>query len=142
MVIERNGKKIVLTREELEKAYAIIQKEKDTGIPADISEGGFKGDNCNRVVVPLPNGDDLVAEAGSEKGYYEIFVSTENPTDRSYYQDLAIVGASYSYPKDAPVTDPVKTDPNKYSVKVYADENKPDEYTHEFTINRYPGDET
>ena len=128
MVIEGNGKKIVLTREELEKAYAIIQKEKDTGIPADISENGVKGDNCNRVVVPLPNGDALIAEANSDTDYKEIFVGIESPTNGAYYQDLAIVGADYSYPKDAPVQ--------------VTDDEYSEDYTHEFHVNRYPGDET
>lgn len=140
MIITRDGKKIVLTREELEKAYAIIQEEKDTGVPADISEGGFKGDNCNKVVVPLPNGDALVAEANGEKGYYEIFVGTENPIDGSYYQDLVVVGANYSYPDDAPVENPVKTDPDTYRLLLYTDEYDTD-YKQEIFINRYPGDD-
>ena len=137
MIITRDGKKIVLTREELEKAYAIIQEEKDTGVPADISEGGFKGDNCNKVVVPLPNGDALIAEANGDTDYKEIFVGIESPTNETYYQDLAIVGADYSYPKDAPV----QVTENKFRVLVYTDEYSED-YTHEFHISKYPGDET
>ena len=141
MIINRDGKKIVLTREEAEAAAAILQKEKETGIPADFSEGGFKGDNCNSVIVPLPNGDALIAEANEDNNYREIFVGIGSQTNTSYYQDLAIVGAAYSYPSDAPVENPVKITDDTFIVRVYADEYDTD-CTNEFEVKRYPGEET
>jgi len=89
----------------------------------------------NKIKMPLPNGDSICAEINPDTEYKEIFVYLE--TKEGGLQDLAIVGADYTYPEDA--SGPKVTN-DKFHVYVYGSEY--DEcYTESFEIGKYKEDE-
>ena len=85
----------------------------------------------NIISIPLPNGDELCAEANPDTSYKEIFVYLKS--NSGVYQDLAIVGASYVYPNEESEPRIVN---DKFRVYVYGSEYDED-YTESFEINKY-----
>lgn len=88
----------------------------------------------NKIVIPLPNGFQLVAERNPDWSFRnEIFIGI---TDGNgvWQQDLAVVRNAYGYDHDL---NTVWKD-GEYEVLVYSDENDED-YTHKFTISQYHG---
>ena len=83
--------------------------------------------NWNRIEVPLPNGEKIVAEVNPDPAYPEIYVSLED-SDGYYIQDLCIIGSQY----DDKTLDPVR---DLFRVLVYGNENSED-FTHEIEIKR------
>lgn len=74
--------------------------------------------NQLQIRVPLDSGDTLVAEAGSDLIYKEIFIGIEKP-DGSWI-DLAVVGEGYSYiEKSNGKTQGVIPVPGEYTIKVF-----------------------
>lgn len=90
--------------------------------------------DSQKIVIPLPDGFKLVAERGSDRDYYEIFVGIVREDD-VWWQDLAVVRNAYHYEKGTLITDK-----DKYEVLVYGDENNED-YTDLFKIDLYHGGE-
>lgn len=85
----------------------------------------------NIISIPLPNGDELCAEANPDENYKEIFVYLKS--NGMIHQDLAIVGADYVYPDND--YKPVTLN-DKFHIYVYGSEY--DEcYTESFEINKY-----
>lgn len=75
----------------------------------------------------------LVAEKGADPNYKEFFIGLENENGM-FYQDIAVIGEKYHYEGDKVVPD------KGISVRVYSDETQED-YTHNFDIGIYEGDE-
>ena len=76
-----------------------------------------------QVRVPLDSGDTLVAEAGGDLIYKEIFVGVEKPDGT--WIDLAVIGEGYHYAcqdygEEARVSlPPVIPNKGEYTIKVF-----------------------
>lgn len=89
-----------------------------------------------RIVIPLPNGLNLVAEQNSDPNYSrEIFIGI---MDRGgvWHQDLAIVRNAYTYNHNLDV----EWKDEAFEVLVYSDKDNED-FTHDFSIGMYHGGE-
>ena len=86
-------------------------------------------DEPPKIVIPLDNGYELVAERNSDTDYKEIFVFLRK--DGVATQDLAIIAEQYSYDEARVV--PIH---GAYSVKVYSEPDNED-FTYDFGIGRW-----
>ena len=74
--------------------------------------------NSLQIRVPLDSGDTLVAEAGSDLIYKEIFIGIEKPDGA--WIDLAVVGEGYSYIEESSGNPQgVIPVPGEYKIKVF-----------------------
>lgn len=90
--------------------------------------------NNNRIVIPLSNGYQLVAEQNTATEYNkEIFIGITDDNG-VWYQDLAIVRNAY-YLNDKWQ---VEWKDEEFDVLVYSNENNED-FTHDFTVGLYKG---
>lgn len=88
----------------------------------------------NKIVIPLPNGYQLVAERNTDPSYdKEIFIGI---TDGNgvWYQDLAVVRNAYRINDNSKVE---WTD-GEFDILVYSDKNNED-FTHNFIVGLYKG---
>lgn len=89
----------------------------------------------NRIVIPLLNGFNLVAEQNIDPNYSrEIFVGITDSNGVGW-QDLAIVRNAYTCDGDK-----VKWKEEEFEVLVYSDKENED-FTHDFLIGMYHGGE-
>ena len=82
----------------------------------------------NRIIIPLPNGYNLIAEQNADPNYRnEIFIGL---TDKNnvWYQDLAIVRNASEFSNNK-----IEWKNDEMEVLVYSDENNED-FTHDFSI--------
>ncbi|MBP5462003.1 MAG: hypothetical protein J6Y20_07770 [Lachnospiraceae bacterium] len=97
--------------------------------------------DSQRIMIRLPNGFYLVAEASADPNYpYEVYVGIVG-NDGVWYQDLAIVRNAYHYEDDIVDVNGIPIPVNeedRFEVLVYADENNED-YTNAFKIEMYHG---
>lgn len=96
--------------------------------------GDYMNTNNNRIVIPLSNGYQLVAEQNTATEYNkEIFIGITDDNG-VWYQDLAIVRNAY-YLNDKWQ---VEWKDEEFDVLVYSNENNED-FTHDFTVGLYKG---
>lgn len=88
-------------------------------------------DSQKKIVIELPNGFQLVAEANPDEAYSnEIFIGIIDGNG-VWWQDLAVVRNAYEI-----INNEIVWKDGKFDVLVYADENSED-YTHRFTIDQF-----
>ena len=82
----------------------------------------------NRIVIPLSNEFNLIAEQNTDSEYEkEIFIGIESPSG-VYWQDLAIVRPAYTFENNH-----VNFKSNEFEVLVYGNSDCED-YTEQYSV--------
>jgi len=88
----------------------------------------------DKIEIVLSDGYKLIAERNTGEFDQELYVGIERP-DGLYMQDLAVIRPTYKLENND-----VKFGSDKFQVLVYAN-NKTEDYSDEFTIERVQEDE-
>ena len=88
----------------------------------------------NKIVIPLGNGYNLVAEQNTDSDFNkEIFIGINK--GETYFQDLCIVRPTYIFKKNE-----VLFNDDEFEMLIFGDAGRED-YTHKFTVPLYEDNE-
>lgn len=87
----------------------------------------------NKIVIPLNNGYQLIAEQNTDPFDKEIFIGITDGNG-AWWQDLAVIRSAYTYDDNGEI----KWNDEEFDVLVYSDENNED-FTHNYIIGLFKG---